>query len=221
MTNAELIVYYKDLLIIQYKTRTKAPEHIAALIDAIMIFELIENVQGAYSIETAVGVQLDVLGAYLGFDRTASIGTTTVILNDTDFRFFLKFKIIQNFSNYSVAEIDDLLFEFFGTTIELYDNFDMSILYTLLGVTAQTASILVNENLLPKPAAVGINVVLASSTPFVFFDDPDGLGFGQINHIDAQFSDLSLIEFSDASQVEFIENISDPDDGGEFSGLIL
>ena len=222
MTNADLIIYYKNLLIIQYKTKEKAPEHIAALIDAIMIFELIENVQNAYSIAAAVGVQLDVLGKYLGFTRAASTGTTTVNLNDADFRFFLQFKIIQNNSNSSLSEIDDLMFQFFGATVDLYDNLDMSIEYTLLGVTLQTALILVNENLLPKPAAVGINVILASADPFVFFDDPDGFGFGELLELDAEFTDASLIEFTDTTQVEFVDNTADPaESGGEFSGIIL
>lgn len=69
MTNAELIEYYKNLLILQYKNQTKAPDHIKALIDSGMIFELIEEVENAFDIDTAIGVQQDVLGEYLGINR--------------------------------------------------------------------------------------------------------------------------------------------------------
>lgn len=193
MTNIELTEYYQNLLIIQYKTKTKAPAHITALIDTIMIFELIENVQNAYEIDTSIGTQLDVLGKYLGLSRTASIGTTTVIMTDSEYRNLLKFKIIQNFSNYSLGEIDQSLFDFFGTAIKLYDNFNMTAEYILFNFDMQQAQILVNENLLPIPAGVRIDVIISSGDPFTFFDDPEGSGFGAV---------------------------SDAVNGGDFSGLI-
>jgi hypothetical protein len=70
MTNAELNEYYTNLLIFQYKTKEKAPLHISALIDIIMVFELIEDIQNGFNVETAIGAQQDIIGKYLGIDRT-------------------------------------------------------------------------------------------------------------------------------------------------------
>jgi hypothetical protein len=72
MTNAELVKYYKNLLILQYKRQLKAPEHIKALVEIDMIFELIELVQNGFDITTTIGVQQDILGKYLGIDRIIS-----------------------------------------------------------------------------------------------------------------------------------------------------
>ena len=75
MTDEELVQYYTNLLIIQYRSKQKAPEQIAATLDKIIIFELLRQIENGYDVETAVGVQQDVLGKYLGVDRTIT-GTT-------------------------------------------------------------------------------------------------------------------------------------------------
>lgn len=67
--NDELILYYVNNLILQYRTKEKAPEHIYALIKALMIYDLMEKVQNGYNIDEAIGVQLDVLAKYVGADR--------------------------------------------------------------------------------------------------------------------------------------------------------
>ena len=44
MTNAELVQYYVDLLIIQYRGQEKAPQHMAAFLENNNIYELIREV---------------------------------------------------------------------------------------------------------------------------------------------------------------------------------
>ena len=222
MTNAELIEYYKNLLILQYKTLTKAPAHIEALIEIIMIFELIEDVKNAYDIDTAVGVQLDVLGKYIGLDRQ------TIIAIDADYRTYLKFRIIQNSINYSAKEIDDLLFDFFGTSVYLADNQDMSIFYTFIDVALDLIQFLVDNKLLPKPAAVELNVIAATDDPFVFHDDPDGSGFGRLLDDVLQVdpgTGVETLEVDPGTGVEdldiLLNEIDDSSVGGEISALIL
>ena len=72
MTNSELVEYYKNLLIIQYLTKDKAPEHIKALMEIIIILELLIDVENGYNIETTVGKQQDIIGKYLGIDRVVT-----------------------------------------------------------------------------------------------------------------------------------------------------
>ena len=77
-TEAELLAiveHYQDLLLEQYVNALRARQTIGALTRPA-ICDLVElEVQNAFDIETATGVQLDVLGEYIGFSRTI----TTVI----------------------------------------------------------------------------------------------------------------------------------------------
>lgn len=69
----ELIKYFVNLLIIQYKNKPRAKGTIEALAKQTFsdttdkIFPI--EVQNAYNLDTAVGEQLDVLGKYIGYDR--------------------------------------------------------------------------------------------------------------------------------------------------------
>ena len=68
--NTTLIEYYADLLIIQYKTKANASATITAIIKALMIYDIITDVKNGYSLDTAIGRQLDVLGKYTGVSRS-------------------------------------------------------------------------------------------------------------------------------------------------------
>ena len=70
MTDLEFIEYYAKLLIIQYISKTKAPQHIRALVDILAVFELIENIKNGFSVENSVGKQQDIVCKYIGVDRT-------------------------------------------------------------------------------------------------------------------------------------------------------
>ena len=69
----ELIKYFVNLLILQYRNKPRAKGTIEALArqtfadstDKILPIE----VQNSYNLDTAVGTQLDVIGKYLGYDR--------------------------------------------------------------------------------------------------------------------------------------------------------
>lgn len=73
----DLIRYFTNLLILQYKNKPKAKATIEALTRNAFsdtqnnIFPI--EVQNAYNLDTAVGKQLDVLGKYLGYDRILPI----------------------------------------------------------------------------------------------------------------------------------------------------
>lgn len=154
--NSELIEYYRNLLIIQYSVLEKAPAHIRALIDVIMFFDLMIEVRDAYDIDTAVGVQQDILGKYLGIDR--NIPVSPFVLSDTDYRFYQRLKIIQNNSNHSTKSIVELVFQIFGTDLLFFDRYNMSIAY-IFPVAVEALVITAKDlGLLPKPAAVGLSV---------------------------------------------------------------
>lgn len=76
-TLAEKVAVYVDKLVLQYRTKVKARATIAILGKVIMGDDLASAVQAGFSIDTAVGVQLDVIGKYVGVAR--DIGTATPV----------------------------------------------------------------------------------------------------------------------------------------------
>lgn len=63
------IEYYVNLLIIQYHNKPKAQATIRLFAEVLLANGIALDVRDGYDLETAVGVQLDVLGKYEGIDR--------------------------------------------------------------------------------------------------------------------------------------------------------
>ncbi len=155
-TTQELIDYYAGLLIIQYLGKPRAYATIQMLAKPIIMDQLPLLVQAAYSIDTAVGAQLDKIGKYVGVSRSALTFAGPVILDDTDYRILIKMKIVQNNSGSSLAEIQSLLFTFFPGSVHVYDyqNMRMSYIFASTFGSMDLAEAFVREGLLPKPMAV-------------------------------------------------------------------
>lgn len=77
MTLAEKVAVYVDKLVLQYRLQPKARATIAIFAKQAMADDLASQVQAAFSIDTAVGQQLDVLGKYVGVSR--NVGTSTPV----------------------------------------------------------------------------------------------------------------------------------------------
>ncbi len=159
MTTQEIIDYYSNLLIIQYKGKPKAKAHIELLADAGIIDQLPIAVQNAYNVETATGVQLNVIGQYVGVVR--SYGAIT--LSDNDFRSLIKIAIIKNSANSDLFTLQSLINTFFNGTIYVFDYKGMRVsffLNTSLG-SSDFAKLALAQNILPFPMGV-----MQSSTIF-------------------------------------------------------
>jgi len=192
------IEYYTNLLIIQYNKLEKAKATIDLHVRTLLSDNIACQVQDGYDLESAVGVQLDVLGKYIGTDRFSSsinttgdffgmtsydtLGTDTTVgftdyanyltdsggfisynsifssgaLNDDDYRFMLKLRIVQNNSNHSNGEIDEGLFNYFGADLILSDTKKMKIYYFVTGPNLNLAVIAFVKGLLPRPMGVGL-----------------------------------------------------------------
>lgn len=70
MTDQELINYYVNLLIIQYKTLPNATGTIAALAEQTVANQIFNQVLNGFDLQTAIGAQLDILAGYVGAPRT-------------------------------------------------------------------------------------------------------------------------------------------------------
>ena len=68
-TVAELLDYYVNLLIIQYNNQPKMRETISEFVEQELANNLTFQVRDGFDLNTAVGVQLDSIGKYVGIDR--------------------------------------------------------------------------------------------------------------------------------------------------------
>lgn len=82
-------------------------------------------------------------------------------LNDEQYRFMLKLKIILNGLYNSLANINKALTTFFGTSVICVDQADMTISYFIQGTPSYLLQLAVELHLLPKPMGVRISGVFA------------------------------------------------------------
>lgn len=64
-----IVEYYSNLLIVQYHNKPKAKAMIEAVVREMLADGILFDVRDAYSVETAVGAQLDIIAKYVGVDR--------------------------------------------------------------------------------------------------------------------------------------------------------
>lgn len=171
MTNEELATYYANLLILQYLGKPKAYATVVAQVTPVFIDQLPVAVQDAFNVETAVGVQLDVLGDYVGASRNGYTLSGPVTLDDSDFRELIKLLIIKNNSGSSLATIQSLIAANFPGQIFVSDNQLMGLNYVLLESlgTSDLLEILETGGYLPAPMGVQTSVTIVPDHENPFF----------------------------------------------------
>jgi len=106
--NEELIDYYKNLLILQYRNKTKSQKHIKNIGSNSMIFDIIKDVENGYNIDTAVGIQLDILSKYVNAKRVISqFAFTRNFWSLVDYNQPTPYVDLTGIINYSQAIIPD------------------------------------------------------------------------------------------------------------------
>ncbi len=171
MTDAELVKYYADLLIIQYVNKPNARAMVIAQATQVIMDQLPIAVQDAFSIEDAEGVQLDVLGKYVGASRNGYTLSGPISLDDDDFRSLIKLVIIKNNAGSSLATIQSLLSMNFPGQILVSDNQTMGLNYVLIESlgTADLLEILATGGYLPAPMGVQTSVTIVPEHTDPFF----------------------------------------------------
>lgn len=163
MTDQELKEYYSGLLIAQYKEKPKAKATIEALAGPIVMNQMPLAVQDAFQVDSAIGVQLDVIGKYVGASRTVTgPNKIKVTLDDADFRILVKIAIVKTHSSSSLYEIESLLAQYFPNQIVITDNATMQINYFIsneIGSTDLQYAITYGDYL-PRPMGVEVAVVV-------------------------------------------------------------
>lgn len=190
MTTQEIIDYYANLLILQYRGQPDAYATIQTLVDPVIMDQLPIDVQEAFSVDSAIGVQLDVLGKYIGVSRNGYDFSGPVTLDDDDYRTILKIKIIQNSSQSDLSTIQSLLNTYFPDELFVVDYQDMTMDYVYFG-NSTVAEFFVTAGLLPKPMGVHLRgLITPINTDFYFGFQTYSLGPYNVN----PFNDYSAYQ---------------------------
>jgi len=125
--------------------------------------------------ESAVSVPADRIGFSTFSDYMTKAGKTlqyqdvlsnNLVLNDSDYRFLIKLKIIQNNSNHSHKSIDDSIYAFFGNNLRAESSGDMVMYYFVTSDQTAILEAAVQKNVLPRPMAVRLNYIITQDYPF-------------------------------------------------------
>lgn len=155
------------------------------LVEAQRVEDLFHEVVTSRYLDTAIGAQLDILGLLVGQLRVFiddGMGGT-VQLTDDEYRAFIRARIATNNSiNTPEAVISTLDFLFDGAAV-IYDETVAGYTIAIGKVLTDADRLLLENNLIPRPAGVGV-AYLAAFNPdgFFAFQGVAGnvLGFGTL-----------------------------------------
>ena len=182
----DLIAYYLDLLILQYKNKPKAKGHITALVTQALCDLMPQIVERAFDLETASGVQLDILGKYFGIKRRVNTFTGSVTLSDDDYRILLKVKRATNSLGSSFYEIQKFINDNLSGSFFAFDHANMSMSFYIKStqISSNLAQAIVEQNVLPKPMGVSYAAIvyLPNLNNIFGFDDYEFLSGSNVGY---------------------------------------
>ncbi len=171
-TSQDIINYYADLLIKEYVGQPNAYATIQAMVTPVIMDLVALDVQGGFEITSAQGVQLDILGKYVGVTRSGyGFQGQQITLNDPDFIQLIQLAVLTNNSDASLYTIDNLLAQYFPGAVLVFDFSNMHMSYFInssLG-TQNLVEMFVVQGLLPKPMGVQLASVIYSPNVNSFF----------------------------------------------------
>jgi hypothetical protein len=170
-TTQELIDYYANLLILQYRGKPRAYATIQALATMPVMDQLPTGVMNAFDLSSCGGVLLDTLGIYIGVSRNQFSFSGPVTLSDTDYRTLLNLKIIQNANASDLKTIVDFLYTAFGNSLQLFDYKDMALDYVLNSAIGNNTllEVFIQGGFLPRPMGVKLRTIIYNPTLDNFF----------------------------------------------------
>lgn len=154
---------YLELITSEYATKEKFNSYVKTFLD--MISPTVDNLNdfnGLFNLETAVGDQLDKIGALLNVRRNLPTDNENIpsTLDDDLYRKVLKSRIYMNHWDGTREGLEDILNIIFpDVPIDFVDNQDMSYVIRVIDPNfSQTDLALLQEGyILPKPSGVRVN----------------------------------------------------------------
>jgi hypothetical protein len=97
--------------------------------------------------------------------RAGALNNSVYTLNDAEFGEILRYRIRRNYMPPTDKNIDQFMFDFFGTEAYMTDNMNGTITYTFssASVYERWATILMSEDLLPRPAGMELLISFEST----------------------------------------------------------
>lgn len=174
-TTNETISAYADLLIQQYVSKPKARATIEGVVTPFLMPQgdtstwestntlLPLSLRDAFDLSTAVGVQLDILGIYLGVKRSGFNFSGAVTLNDTQYRALLMMMVSRKQLNASLKSIQDFVYNNLNGVVQVFDNLGMRMSWYYKAATGSNvvAEFFIKAGFLPNPLCVGSALVNA------------------------------------------------------------
>lgn len=166
---------YTDLITSQHKTR---PKFIAWLSSALGLVDdgvtVTNAMPSAFDIDSAVGVQLDVLGEIVGRVRALNFqpaGGLSPVLDDQNYRITLKAKIAQNQWDGTIPQIYDIWYGLFSDiSLVVVDNQNMTMSALVDGqLDAIVTEMVASGHIIPKPVGVGLTIIQLTSVSCLEF----------------------------------------------------
>ena len=160
----------------------------------------------AFSIDTAFGAQLDVLGVIIGQPRQVSFqpsGGVSPILDDSTYRLLLRARIAMNHWDGKLPSLMAIWASLFpqSGTIQVTDNQDMTVdLYITGAFTSIVIDLILNGYILPRPQGVLFTYPESGSPPLpelpLLGFDRGGVDESGVMHPDPNVASLDLGHFT-------------------------
>lgn len=205
---------YENLLIVQYSDKPKASETISSIVKRFKNnFDLLEQMEDAFDLDNAVGKQLDIIGKIVGISRnvdgvipkiffgfdgnvnargfdSAAFYTldqqqyTDTQLSDSDYRFFIRMKIVKNHAKATMSDdngsnLNNIVLSMFDGYAYMVDNKDMSVtIYVENSPKSYLLPYAISLDLIPLPQAVEVKYIsLIARKSFGFSNNQNSFGF--------------------------------------------
>jgi Protein of unknown function (DUF2612) len=172
--------YYLGLVTSQYQLAPRMMTWLASILQYLVdASNCAQTFTVNFDINTAVGVQLDLLGAIMNTPRLVPFQPSkgvSPILDDVTYRILLLATIAKSVWDGRVQSIYPVWGQLFpGGKIIVVDNQDMSLTVLMSGTfTSITQDLIVNGLILPRPEGVLINYSFANLPVFGFdLNDPN------------------------------------------------
>ncbi|MDQ7094228.1 DUF2612 domain-containing protein [Desulfosporosinus sp. PR] len=177
---------YLNLITSEHQNKPKLAAWLAAPLSILDDgTSLANNLSTYFDIDTAVGVQLDMLGDIVGIKRTVNFQPTdgsSPVLDDTTYRLVLHAKILRNMWDGTLPSLYtmwDILFT--DAYLIVRDNQNMTMDAFIIGLSSQLQKDLTtNGYLIPKPQGVQIYCSYSDTALFAFgVESTDLKGFDE------------------------------------------
>ncbi len=179
------IGYYLNLLTAEYAQSPKLQALLLMLLKKFDdVSQCLVTFDTAFDLDYAVGVQLDMLGAVAGANRTVGFQPSngvSPVLDDDTYRLYIKAKIAQNQWDGTISSLYPVWTRLFPSgTIVFEDNQNMTVTIVLTGAfTSIIQDLITNGYIIPRSEGVLYSYVFGTLPFFGFGSSPGFIaGFG-------------------------------------------